>query len=668
MSYRRTNRSCYAALLFSLCFWGVDCPLFAQADSTGGSAQSGSAFRLRVDVDLVTIEVSVLDKNGKAAGNLKMEDFRLYEDGKKQEILSFDEVRGTAATSPKEMSLLGENGRNRGKSVLIVFMENAISARNLKLARDAVATFVQSHMRPQDLFAVMSFGASMKILQNLTSEREEVLAAVGKLGSTAVVSFSFEDLLRSIEQISISIARLRGQKSVLIFGPSGMGYTPLDRGRYNNTVNAAKRSNVVIYTADPERTTGGGGFSGSGRSLSVPLDPRSGPPEFGGALQGSRAGNTAGGLVALTLRTLASETGGFSIDNVLDIDSELDRLDQQISNYYILGFQSNNPKHDGTFRKVEVKTDLKGVTLKHRDSYLDRSPIDVLASSRQEKTLLTALASPHSATQVPIIFRPIYFYDSPRSARVLVAARIPMGKIVFRKKAGQMGADLNIMGVAYAEDGSIAARFSETLPVSFDKEKEAEFRKGNLAYRNYFKLRPGKYRLKLAVSDDSNSLGVVEQVLEVPSLPNGSFAGSSIVLAEQTARLPDLVQNLQSQMLDQSDPLLYSGLQVEPGVDNRLPVNSAVRVLFRLYNLPGRSDAWELVARARLLDEKGGAAALAPIPLKHAVSPSGTGEAVVGLSLPFKGVPAGRYRLILDLSDAASSQTAVLQTDLEFTN
>ena len=178
------------------------------------------------------------------------------------------------------------------------------------------------------------------------------------------------------------------------------------------------------------------------------------------------------------MRSLATESGGFSIIDTNNIDDELDQLDQQISNYYILGFQSNNPKHDGAFRKVEVKTDLKGVTLKHRPGYQDRRPIDVLASSKQEQTLLTALASPGAATQLPIAFRPVYFYDSPRIARVLVAARIRMEKMAFKKKGGQIGTDLNIMGVAYAEDGSIAARFSETLPISFDKEKEPEFRNG----------------------------------------------------------------------------------------------------------------------------------------------------------------------------------------------
>ena len=93
--------------------------------------------------------------------------------------------------------------------------------------------------------------------------------------------------------------------------------------------------------------------------------------------------------------------------------------------------------------------------------------------------------------------------------------------------------------------------------------------------------------MKLAASDESNNLGSTEQSLEVPALPEQGFAGSSLVLAEQTSRLPGLIQNLQTQLLDESDPLIYSGMQIEPRVENRLPVSSAIPVLFRVYNLPG---------------------------------------------------------------------------------
>jgi len=337
------------------------------------------------------------------------------------------------------------------------------------------------------------------------------------------------------------MAQIKGQKSVLIYSQSGFSFghsTPTLGATYAKTLYTAKKSNVVFYTLSPETLGGGGGGAGG----PVMISPSSGGP-MGGRGGGMGAISDMG--PAVTLRSLATESGGYSIYNTNNFDGELDDFDRQISNYYVLGFQSNNPKHDGAFRKLEIKTKVKGVTLKHKPGYQDRRPIDVLASSKQEKTLLTALATPSIATQLPVAFRPAYFFDSPQAVRVFLAAKIKTEKIALRKKGGQIGTDLNIMGVAYAEDGSVAARFSETLPISFEKEKEAEFRKADLPYRNYFKVRPGKYRLKLAASDESNNLGAMEQSLEIPVLPEQGFAVSSLVLADQLSELPDLIKNLQ---------------------------------------------------------------------------------------------------------------------------
>ncbi len=186
--------------------------------------------------------------------------------------------------------------------------------------------------------------------------------------------------------------------------------------------------------------------------------------------------------------------------------------------------------------------------------------------------------------------------------------------------------------------------------------------------RNYFRLRPGKYRLKLAVSDESGNLGSMERMLEVPVLPERGFAGSSLLIAEQASRLPDLISNLQSQMLDENNLLLYSGFQIEPSVENRLPANSILPVMFRLYNLPGTPDQWSLTAKARMIEEKGKEYSLGPIPLKNTMSVAGNAEAAVALSLPFKDVPPGKYRLMVELSEAASAETATLETDLELTS
>jgi len=136
-------------------------------------------------------------------------------------------------------------------------------------------------------------------------------------------------------------------------------------------------------------------------------------------------------------------------------------------------------------------------------------------------------------------------------------------------------------------------------------------------------------------------------------------------VAEKMSKLPDLIQNLQTQLLDQSDLLACSGIQVQPGVENKLPLNAAIPVLFRIYNLPGRVDEWDLVANVALVGEKGEKFALSPIRLKELLTPVAPSEAVVAMRLPFQNMPPGKYRLVIETSDPGSSQTAVLQTDLE---
>jgi len=648
---------CKLGLLFVCLFIGILGP--------GGrvSAAQSDSFKLRIEVDLVAIEVFALDKSGKPVRNLRKEDFQLFEDGKEQEILSFDEV--DAGSAPSSMPLIVGGERRQGKTVLILFNDSSTPPIYLKTARDSAARFVREHMRPGDLFAVASFESLMKITQNLTDDREDVLAAIAQTATSQPSgAMYFEELLLSLEKINYSIAPLKGQKSVLIFGRMETFFGATLADVYSRVLNSARKFNVIYYTVDPTTTTGGtpGEFA-----------PQSSPPAGIArvpvpnilASQTMATPQSGGGLIPVTLRSLTSETGGATIIDTNNIDADLDELDQQISNYYILGFQSSNPKHDGAFRRIKIKTEARGVTLKHRPGYQDRRPVDVLASSKQEQTLLTALATPGAATQLPLAFRPAYFYDSRHSARVLITAKVRTEKMVFQKKGGQMGTDLNVMGVAYAEDGSIAARFSETLPIRFEKDKEAGFRKQDLPYHNYFKLRPGKYRLKLAASDESRNMGSMEQSLEIPVFPERGFAVSSLITAEQVSRLPDLIQNLQTQLLDQTDLLAYSGIQVQPGIENKFPTNTAIPVLFRIYNLPGRFEEWDPVANAALMGEKGEKFALSPIRLKELLTPAAPAEAVVALRLPFQNVPPGKYRLVIETADPISSQTAVLQTDLE---
>ena len=186
---------------------------------SGVVAQSGDSFKIRADVDLVTVEVTVLDKKGNPVRNLKKEDFQLYEDGKKQEILSIDEVNAAAEASPSGVNPISGATSHRGKTVLIIFADNLIKSDDIKTSRDSAERFVREHMRPQDLFAVAKFDVSMKILQNFTGDRKEVLEAIRHAAGVSVNStrgLSLE-LSRALDRINYSIAQIKGQKSILIY-------------------------------------------------------------------------------------------------------------------------------------------------------------------------------------------------------------------------------------------------------------------------------------------------------------------------------------------------------------------------------------------------------------------------------------------------------------------
>ncbi len=732
---------CLLGLASALCFRNLH-------GAASPAAQSSDAFKIRVDVELTTAEVIVLDKKGQPVHSLKKEDFRLYEDGKQQEILSFDEVTGeiSPAGSPADLN------RNipRGKAVLLLFDDSTITAAHLKITRDSAEKFVKEHMRPYDIFAVAAYDQSLRVLQGFTDDPEKILAAIrmpavsgssrratatepsqtGSLAeppwepqqssrreagesrfSASLMKYQTESFFRALDSLSRSIERIRGRKSILLFSED-ISLSDESRSFYLKALNAARKANVVFYTIDakgleskifgemppPVKNTSEQALLRTAFMPSRMFQKDGGGTGSGGTGSGGKGGGTGGGSTSGNppspsynrrdttlndpresnpnfdselmrmekdvLRSFSSETGGYPIYNTGNFEQELAKLDRQLSNFYILGFQSNNPKRDGSVRKIEVKTDLKGLTLRYRKNYVDRRPLDTLARSREEKSLLNAIASPATATQLPLAFRAIYFYETPGLARVLVPSKISLEKAEFKKKGGQLSCDLNVMGVAYAENDTVAARFSETIPVFISSEKDGSFPR-ILAYSNYFKLRPGKYRLKIAASDGANNLGSMEQPVEIPAPSEGGIALSSLVIAERVSQLPALIQNIQAKLLDESDPLVYSGMQISPSIENKSPIDSPLAVFFKLYNPAGGLDRWKATVKATLQDEAGKQYTLPPIPLENNPSQSLNTVATIACTLRFQDLVPGKYKLMIEASDPMSSLNAKVQTDLE---
>jgi VWFA-related protein len=617
-------------------------------------AQETGTFKLRVEVDLVTTEVSVLDKDGNPVRNLKRDYFELYEDGKRQDILSLDEVQAEAKQSSLGASPLDEVAPPRGKTVLMLFSYLHPVSQNAELRRESAEKFLTNFMRPQDLIAVGTLANSMRLLQPFTGNREEALAAVSRLFNTKEAPDALWDKphapnsslnrLHILQNICSSLMQLKGPKTILIYGSHYVSVRE-DEAEYNATLALARRANVTFYTIDPSAAN-------SGIPASLQMTKRSSALREVATLSAARS------------KPLALDSGGDFIE-LADADSRLEKLDRQISNYYTLGFQSSNPRHEGKLRKLKVKVALKDAKVLYRSEYQDRQPADLLESSQQEKALSAALTSPGAESHLPVIFRPVYFYESPQSARVFIASRIGMETIAFKKKGNLLTAELAIMGAAFAENGAMAGRFSQSLPVTCEKDKEAAFRAQPLAYRNSLSLRPGKYRLKVAVADATGNLGSVEQSLEIPAFPENGPAVSSLVLVEQTSPVPELIRDLRAQMLEESDPFSYLNSQIEPRIEHKLNSSSDIPVFFRIYSPSVASHQTQWTAKAILRNENGQEHELPLIDLHKMMVSAGNGECAVSFNLKFPDAPPGRYSLRIDATETQSGKTATVQTDID---
>ena len=111
---------------------------------------------------------------------------------------------------------------------------------------------------------------------------------------------------------------------------------------------AANRANATLYTIDPRGLVAG-----------ADLDEQVDPVQWQSVLQKSQD----------SLRVLAENTGGIAVVNTNDFDKALKRIDNETSDYYVLGYYSKNPDPTQRTRRIEVKVARPDVTVWSRTAY-----------------------------------------------------------------------------------------------------------------------------------------------------------------------------------------------------------------------------------------------------------------------------------------------------------
>jgi len=304
---------------------------------------------IRVDTALVTVPVSVLDRNGRYVPQLRREQFRLFENGVEQKIAYF-------ATTESPFSV-----------VLLIDTSGSTQVR-LDDIQDAAIQFVDK-LKPSDSVMVMSFDDRIEVQCKATTDRNEIERAIRRTrtgGGTRLYD-AVENVLKK------QLRTIPGRKAVVLF-TDGVDTTS-GRASYESTIRMAEESDAPIYSVDYDTygfvSGGGGGLplpGGRGTILGLPI-PTPGIPG-GSTGPGSTRGDYRRGVAYL--HALANATAGrfYSGDSLFGIRQAFAWIAEELGRQYSLGYYPSTTGKDGERRQIKVKTTEADLVVKARDSYI----------------------------------------------------------------------------------------------------------------------------------------------------------------------------------------------------------------------------------------------------------------------------------------------------------
>jgi VWFA-related protein len=397
--------------------------------------------------------------------------------------------------------------------------------------------------------------------------------------------------------------------------------------------------------------TGGGGTTGGGTVSNTGLynsynQPRVIVPQFPSLASTNQQ----------VLYELADGTGGFVIVNTNDLLGGLEKIAKDQNQYYLLGYKPANSA-ENSCHTLRVKVGRSGTTVRARTGYCNSRPVDFLAGNSIEKDLETRAAGEMKGNVSAMMQAP-FFYTSPNTAQIHLALEIPSNALKFEKQKGKQHSALNILGIAYKPDSSMAARFSDTVNLDFaDKKEVEEFQKRPFHYENQFGIASGQYKLRVVFSSGNETFGKVEMPLAVDPYRNQQFSISGLALSNNMHSANSIATDLDSQLLEDRTPLLVKGIQVVPSATNRFKKTDVAGLYAEIYEPLLKGPTPPAVAfEMRVVDPKTGQEKLS-VREKAQVAAPGDPVIPIGLKLPVASLDPGAYRLTLRAAELLPNNT-----------
>jgi VWFA-related protein len=537
-------------------------------------AQNSSNTVIHIDVNLVQVDAVVTDSGDRRIANLQAADFEIRQDGKPQTITNFSYVSAKptaeAHRAAQAKPVKGEplppppvfQPTEVRRTMALVVDDLGLAAESMPPARNAIRSFLDEQMRPGDLVAIVRTSAGMGALQQFTTDKRLLYAALARVqqyGQNRVGMSSFTPLaptpgrghsgdggfsryreetlavgsLGAIRFVVNSMRGLPGRKSVVLFTEDiRMLYqrAPDEVMAYalQELTDAASRAAVVIHTIDPRGV--------------VDYNPT--PADNTSNMSGRRIGRVSGrreqqvNISQQGMSELAEQSGGLFLQSANDLADSLRKAAEDSDGYYLIGYhpEANTfEERNGQprFHKIEVKVKRAGLHVRSRDGFFGEPGGDQPLERTREAELNRALQSPFAAASIHPRLTAVF--SNQRQTGSFISALLyfdPKELKWSSEPDGGHKALIDVAAAAFDEDGLALAPVDTTFPLQLSALKYDEaLRKGMVYDISIPVKRPGPYQVRAAVRDAATeSSGSAEQYVEVPDVENGRLALSGILL------------------------------------------------------------------------------------------------------------------------------------------
>jgi VWFA-related protein len=388
----------------------------------------------RSTTDLITTEVRITDKDGKFVPDLRMEEFQVFEDGVPQKISAFVRAIGgriindvaPSAGPVGEGLILPRQAAPRDQSgrIFIIFIDDMhLQALDSPQVRSLLGMIRDTIVHENDLVGLVSTGYSsievdptydyqhrrfneaIKKVMGSGMTPQEIISANQTADGPAGIRHNTHVAFATAYDLLDQLAKITNRRKAFIYVSNGYDFNPFKNARFKYEQDKYARPDSSNPTQQENQGSGGGSdnenyenpFDKNGQQFAE-TDLISQVAELTRAARRANVtfytidprGLDAGPNIAYnlsmeewrafvdnsvsTLRVLGDETGGFCICMTNNFKKGLQQIDNEMSDYYMIGYVPTNPDPLRIRRKIEIRISRPDVKAQYKEDYMLARP------------------------------------------------------------------------------------------------------------------------------------------------------------------------------------------------------------------------------------------------------------------------------------------------------